>query len=64
MDSHNSTFEENSVAPAWTTLAADCAAEAATSDNLPNPCLNHDHIFISYMPHRLIGINNLEETLL
>ena len=33
-----STLEVISFVPAWTTLAADCAAEAATRDKRPNPC--------------------------
>lgn len=31
------TFEDNSFVPAWTTLAADYAAEAATMDRRPKP---------------------------
>lgn len=34
------TLEVNSFVPAWTTLAADCAAEAATRDSRPNPWEN------------------------
>ena len=33
-----STLDVRSFVPAWTTLAADCAAEAATRDKRPNPC--------------------------
>jgi len=33
-----STLDVRSFVPAWTTLAADCAAEAATRDKCPNPC--------------------------
>lgn len=35
------TLEVRSLVPACTTVAADCAADAAANDNLPKPCRTH-----------------------
>jgi hypothetical protein len=57
-ETNPNTLEVNSFVPAWTTFAADWAADAATIDNLPNPCITSPHkqvdhqSFNHFYPHK------------